>query len=355
MFSKIETYIVEVIRGQRRGFLIKPVLRLFSFFYGAAVFLRNWAYDHRCFKIFRPPVTVISIGNIVAGGTGKTPTVMLCAQAFANKYKVAVLSRGYRSQAGKIPAIVADGRDVQLCGDEPCLLKENLTEAMVIVGRDRARSALLAKERGADLVILDDGMQHRRVARDFEVVVVDGKDPFGQGKFLPAGFLRENGKALGRADLIVVNHSEGTAEVKEQLSSFSKAPMAATQMKIRVAFDLATSEKVHLRGQKVAAFCGIANPKRFVETLEKEGAEVVDILVCPDHKSADPAALKKFSEHCRGLGAKTLVCTEKDKVKILDTTLACLPIAWVQAELTFVDDESQKQWDSFVNKVVTFL
>lgn len=350
MFSRLEVYIVEVIREERKGALpclLKSFLYIFSVVYGAAIFLRNKLFDLNWLKVFRPPLPVISVGNIVAGGTGKTPTVLLLAEALSERFRVAVLSRGYRSGVGKGPCIV--GETSQNVGDEPTLLKDNLAQATVIVGSNRAESSLLAKEMGADIVLLDDGMQHRQLARDLEVVVVDGKDPFGRGKLLPAGFLRESPAAFKRADLIVANHSKGIS-----LPDFF-APVVKVEMKAQAFFDLATGKTVSLKGKKVGVFCGIAHPARFVETLQQEGIEVIETLSFADHKKPDVKSIKKFSDRCRDSGAEALICTEKDKIKILDLPSLPLPILWTKASLAILDEESQVNWDAFLDKVVKLL
>ena len=202
MLNKVENYLKHVIQGKKQGILrssIKCLLLPLSWIFHRGVQLRNWCYDKKWFKSYVPPVPiVISIGNIVAGGTGKTPVTLLFAYTFYNRFSLAILSRGYRSKAEKLdaPLILCDGKGplypAAYCGDEPYLFAQRLPEAHVIVGENRQKASYLAAKAGAQVILLDDGMQHEVAMRDFEVVVVDVGDPFGHGYFLPRGFLRED-------------------------------------------------------------------------------------------------------------------------------------------------------------------
>ena len=200
-----------------------------------AIFL----YEKGWMRRYVPPVPlVISVGNIVAGGTGKTPVTLLLAGAFYERFTVAILSRGYRSKAEKLdaPVLLCEGQGptfpASYCGDEPYLFAQRLPKAIVIVGGDRKKASFLAAKAGAQAIFLDDGMQHRRLVRDFDVVVVDVGDPFGQGYFLPRGFLRDDICSLARANLIILNHindSEQFTSVKMQLEPYSLAPIIGTK------------------------------------------------------------------------------------------------------------------------------
>lgn len=216
MLRKCERYITEIIRGKRQGTIssvLKGILRLFSWPYKIVVACRNWAYDKEWFRQYQAPVPImISVGNIVAGGTGKTPVTLMLAKAFYEEYSIGILSRGYRAPVEKLssPIALSVGKgpfhSAAYCGDEPYLLSQNLPEACVYVGKNRHKSANMAAMAGNEIVILDDGMQHRSIGRDFEVVVVDIDDPFGQGYYLPRGLLRENPRSLSRADFVIINN-----------------------------------------------------------------------------------------------------------------------------------------------------
>ena len=218
MMKKMELYLKQVISGRQKGvwaLCIKAILLPLSWLYRFFIYCRNWLYDRGWMRRYVPPVPlVISVGNIVAGGTGKTPVTLMLAEVFYGRFKPAILSRGYRSKAEKLvaPIFLCEGEGplfpASYCGDEPYLFAKRLPKALVIVGRNRRKASVLAAKAGAQVILLDDGMQHRRLAKDFEVIVVDAGNPFGNGYFLPRGFLREELHALKRADLIFVNHLE---------------------------------------------------------------------------------------------------------------------------------------------------
>lgn len=282
MFAFIETYIIHVITDQRKGFfpsLIKGALWILSCVYQAIVFLRNWGYDQGLFRQYNPPVPVVmSIGNIVAGGTGKTPLTLILAQEFSEAYHAVILSRGYRSQAERLssPVILSHGDGqgpilpANFCGDEPYMLAKNLPDVVIVVGRDRRKGAVLAAKTGGQLLLLDDGMQHRRLARDFEVVVMDGANPFGGGYYLPRGFLRESLKSLARADIIILNHVYSDAEydrLKKQIAVYSSSPIIATRANVCGVWSLIDHAPINLKGVKIGVFCAIAHPDYFLQTV----------------------------------------------------------------------------------------
>ena len=246
MKRNFEKYLLDVIKGEKNGFfpfLLRIFLWVLSWPFKLIVNCRNWMFDQGWVSRYSPPVpVVISVGNIVVGGTGKTPVTLMLAQEFYDDFLVAILSRGYRSQAEKlrVPVIISKGQGpmqpAKFCGDEPYLLAQNLPKVYVIVGKDRHKASNIAAKAGAHLIVLDDGMQHRRLARDFEIVVMDTYDLFGQGYFLPRGLLREDKKSLHRADLIILNHVHDInkfEETKKELAKFSDAPIIGTRMDVQ--------------------------------------------------------------------------------------------------------------------------
>lgn len=356
-----EFYFLAVIKGEKRGFLasiLRQILWILSCPFRCIVLFRNFAFDHGWFKRYYPPVPlVISIGNITAGGTGKTPVTLMIAEEFKEKVPLAILSRGYRSQAEKFaaPLLLNKKRGVihpaSLCGDEPYLLAENLPDAFVIVGKDRHLASNMAARFGAKLILLDDGMQHRKIARDLEVVVLDLLDPFGQGYFLPRGLLREGIGSLARADLIILNHAHDRARcdaIKREISQSTSAPVVATTMIVTDVLDLFGKPLIPLAGKKVGIFCGIAHPEYFRKTVEEMGASVVSEYFFPDHDQLDLNELQHFSKESLALDADVLVCTEKDRVKISDPIDLGLPIGWVKTKLQVI--EGLGNWNSFIER-----
>lgn len=356
-----ELYFLRVIRGKDRGFLpsmLKNLLFIFSCPYRIAIALRNWAFDHGWVRSYYPPIPlVISIGNITAGGTGKTPVTLMMAQEFYKKIPLAVLSRGYRSKAEKFssPILMSRGHGAihpaSFCGDEAYLIAQNLPEAIVIVGRDRRKASNIAAREGAQLVLLDDGMQYRKIARDLEVIVMDALDPFGQGHFLPRGLLREGKNSLSRADLIIINHAqdlENYEAIKQQISRWTSAPVVGVEMRVSSVQNLQGEKIESLQQKKVGIFCGIAHPDYFKATVQKQGAEITDEYFMPDHDMLDPEELVRFGKTCAGNGAEMLVCTEKDRVKITNSIQVKLPIAWIKSHLQIIDGLTH--WESFISK-----
>jgi tetraacyldisaccharide 4'-kinase len=359
--KRLELYLKDIVRGRRRGllaFLIKALLLPLSWLYGFGVNFRNRLYEKGWMRRYVPPVPlVISIGNIVAGGTGKTPVTLLLAGAFYERFIVAILSRGYRSKAEKLdaPVLLCEGQGpifpASYCGDEPYLFAQRLPKAIVIVGGNRKKASFLAAKAGAQAILLDDGMQHRRLARDFDVVVVDVSDPFGQGYFLPRGFLREDICSLARADLIILNHIRDPQQftsVKMQLKPYSSAPIVGTKGYVIAIRDLKGQEMGTLKEQSVGMFCAIAHPENFRHTLEQEGLQVVNEYILADHDSVKEKNLEQFAQASLKKGAKWLICTEKDRVKLRDQLTLALPIIWVQLELRVV--AGQEEWQNFLHQ-----
>jgi tetraacyldisaccharide 4'-kinase len=356
-----ERYFISVIKGQRKGAvasLLRFVLWLISIPYQVVVYCRNWMFDRGWLRKYVPPVPlVISIGNITAGGTGKTPLTLLLAESLKGKVPLAILSRGYRSVAERFSAPIVLHKQqglthpASLCGDEPFLLAENLPDVPVIVGRNRSLASKMAAKMGIEAIILDDGMQHRGIARDLEVVIMDLLDPFGQGYFLPRGLLREGKSALARADLIVLNHASDLLlleRVKKQISSISSAPIVGTRVEVVGLFDLKGKEELLHRGDKAAIFCAIAHPEHFRITVQEMGFEVVSEMFLPDHDTLNLSALEGFAAKALAGGAKRLLCTEKDRVKMACSVHLDLPICWVKTRLVVV--EGEESWQGFVSQ-----
>jgi tetraacyldisaccharide 4'-kinase len=237
------------------------------------------------------------------------------------------------------------------CGDEPYLLAANLPQAHVIVGRDRIKGAHLAASAGVKIILLDDGMQQRGIARDLEVIVMDISDPFGRGAFLPRGFLRETVESLARAHLIILNHVKDFTqyeEVKEQIAKYSQAPIVGTQMTTVHIWDFAGNELKTVEGKKVGIFCGIAHPEHFRRTIEQLGAHIVCEYFLPDHIPPNAAMLERFARQSQDSGADLILCTEKDWVKLTDIVPKRLPLAWLQMQTQVV--EGHNHWEAFIKK-----
>lgn len=362
MLKYAELYFLDLINDKYKGFfpkILKAFLHFLSWIYLSYTSCRNWAFDRGWLKKYSPPVpVVVSVGNIVAGGTGKTPITLLLARSFYADIPLAILSRGYRSKAEKLstPIILSRGQGpmhpASYCGDEPYMLSQNLPKAYVFVGRDRHQSSAMAAKAGVQLILLDDGMQHRRLARDFEVVVMDAYDPFGKGYHLPRGLLREGLRSLSRADLIVLNHvhdHDRYLAICQKIARYTTAPVVGTRPEVDALLDLKGFPSESLQNKKIALFCGIAHPEYFEKTVSQLGCHIVHRYFVPDHLDFDPDALVSFSKECEEKGVEVLVCTEKDRVKLVECLNLSLPVVWVRMRLGFV--EGYSQWEAFIHRV----
>lgn len=351
----------KLIRGEG-GFVgqaARVPLWLMSLPYRWIARVRNSAYERKWLHAQRPqgPV-IISVGNLVTGGTGKTPLVHLLARELQPNAKLAVLARGYRAKAekGRKPIGFGDSLgavpDASVCGDEIHLLAQRVPHALFFVGRNRRQAAHMAAAAGAQILLLDDGLQHRRLARDLDVVIIDGQDPLGNGYLLPRGTLRDRPEELRRAHLLVFNHIRSKAhfqEIRERLAPFSQAPAIGVTPKVTEIRDLGGKRLSSLQGTKVGIFCGIAQPKRFYDTVKGLGADIVDTLYSPDHRLPSAESFEAFAKRCKARGATLLLCTEKDRAKIGKPPRLALPIAYASIALDIVEGAST--WKQFIEDV----
>jgi tetraacyldisaccharide 4'-kinase len=327
-----------------------------SWLFAAGVGLRHFLYDQNIFTRHKAPLPVISIGNLVAGGAGKTQAALMLAEDLSKNLRVAVLSRGYKSLAehAKQPLLVKpEKHKPHVCGDEAWLLASRLPSSLIYANKNRYKSALEAKKAGAQLIILDDGMQHRKVHRDLEVVIIDSQSPLDH--FLPRGSLREQLRRLSCAHMLFfVGHPEQA--LREKIASFTSAPQVVTKIVLDGCFTLDGQQLSSLKNMPVALFCGIGNPSRFVRSIEELGAQVVAKQFSKDHQLLGENKLLKFAAFAREKGAKLLVCTEKDKVKLspgFRLTDSLMPIAWVKAHLEII--ENREAWITSVNAIKKYV
>lgn len=288
-----------------------------SWLFGAIVALRRFAYRVGVFRAHRVGRPVIVVGNLTVGGSGKTPLAVHLVRALQSRgLRVGVVSRGYGGTADA-PQRVDAGTSPGLAGDEPVLIAAR-TGAPVVVGRDRvAAAALLAPD--VDVIVADDGLQHYRLARDFEVVVVDGRRGLGNGRLLPAGPLREPPSRARRADAVVYNGGAAASDTRATGATASgRAPgpviagppaftMRLTPTGIVALHDGARTPLPNWEGRRVHAVAGIGDPERFFATLAGAGLDVVRHPF-PDHAS--------YSRDDLAFGDDApVLMTEKDAVK----------------------------------------
>lgn len=295
-------------------------LSLLSGLFAAGVALRGAAYARGLISREALPVPVISVGNLAVGGTGKTPTVIALARALGADRRLGVLTRGYKGST-RGPLLVSDGKDLlsdpATAGDEAVLLACSLPGVPVAVGAHRAAAGRLLLERaGADLILLDDGFQHRALVRDADVVLVDGDAPFGNGHLLPRGPLRESPCALARADAVLVRAAGEEGAALEAVRGYTAAHVGGVHVRAAGVTDGAGRPADSLSGVPVLAAAGIARPERFQATLAGIGARVVDFVPYPDHMAYTAGDAARLVERARAAGAAFVAVTAKDAVKL---------------------------------------
>jgi tetraacyldisaccharide 4'-kinase len=319
-------YFRALVGGQARGLgpsLQRGGLWLASVPYGWAMRLRNRLFDWGWKRSYRAPVPVVSVGNLTLGGTGKTPCVEYVARLYRQReLRVAILSRGYGANGGR--------------NDEALVLEENLPDVPHLQGADRVALAQTAvEELDSEILVLDDGFQHRRLRRDLDLVLVDATNPWGHGHVFPRGLLREPPAGLRRASVVVLTrcdqvHEQQRGRLREEVSRLAPGVLVVEtrhQPRELVNGEQATESLGRLKGRPVAVFCGIGNPEAFRHTLAGLGAEVSAFRVFPDHhpySRADVDDLRAWAD--RQAKECVVVTTQKDLVKLCLARLGGRPL-----------------------------
>jgi len=301
--------------------LLRALLFPFGLVYGCIMLLRRTGYRSGWLQSWRAPLPVISVGNLALGGSGKTPLVdWLVRQLRQQGLRVGVVSR----RDGAEPVVVSRGNGPEVPpavgGDEPCLLARRQPEAIVVVAARRRLAIERAHALGAEVVIMDDGFQHLAVARDLDLVVLDGRAPLGNGAVFPAGLLREFPRTLSRADLLIVSGGDG----KSLLPAQPPLIRCRRQLSDRVwGGDGTQLPLTELASRRVLAVAGIAEPERFFAQLAQAGVTPAATLALPDHASYDPSLLTQLRRQVEASAAELLLTTEKDAVKLQGAELGC--------------------------------
>ncbi len=343
-FERLENSLVRLIQEKgadrdRSGsvrFLL-GVLKGLSAVFAVAVAIRHFLYRTGIMRRHPLGIQVISIGNVTAGGTGKTPVTEIFARTLAKEgRKVAILSRGYRrkeapfwrrvfTQVIEPPLVVSDGRRVLLDaatgGDEPYMLASNLPGVAVVVDRNRVKAGRYAIKRlGCNTLILDDGFQYQKLKHSIEVVLVDSTNPFGNGNLLPRGILREPIRSIGRADLIFLTKCRGdVSAVKDEIRKYNAtAEIVECNHEPKLLRDVWSREEYPLdwlRGRRTCTLSGIASPKGFENSLRQLGAQVIWCERYADHHRYDSSEIIYALNRTADMGADALITTEKDAVR----------------------------------------
>lgn len=333
-----ESFYLDIISGRRQGLtgpLLRGLLASLTPIYGAASELRRFAFDRGWGHTHRVGVPVFSIGNLTTGGTGKTPTVAWLVQELLRRGRQpAIVSRGYRSLDG-------EGNDEKRLLDQLCPGVPHAQQRdRVVAARDVIESA------ACDVIVLDDGFQHRRLHRDLDILLIDAVHPWGFGHLLPRGLLRERIRALSRADVILMTRcdlasTEHLDALRKQITGLVEAPILATSFAVKelVNFERKSRPLGDLLEHRVSAFCGIGNPDGFRRTLATLGCPVADahFRPFPDHHHYIAGDLDRLGRWAQEHHAELLVTTRKDLVKIGREQLGGIPVYAIDIDLTFLD------------------
>lgn len=363
----VETFVLQVILEERRdkaAGVVRFILLLLSKVFMVVVKLRRFLYDVRLLRDSTLGIQVIAIGNLTVGGTGKTPVVEKFARELQNQGRtVAILSRGYRSKPPPLtkrlidrllfrsdttpPRVVSDGRslllDSETAGDEPYMLASNLKDVVVLVDKDRVKSGRYAIEKfGCDTLLLDDGFQYWKLAgRRRDIVLIDCQSPFGNEHLLPRGTLREPATHLQRAGTIFITKSDGnTNGLRARIARLNPAAGIIECVHHPLYLeDLFTGERMDLgflKGRKVAALSGIAQPESFENSLVKLGAELVYSKRFVDHHRFTLQEVLNVVNRSKKRQATAVITTQKDAVRFPKVDRRDLPILFMRVEINIM-------------------
>lgn len=363
---KLEHYINTIIYSDNRSDLrlFKQILRLFSLAYKGGSDIRRRLFRTGVRKTAHLPCAVISVGNITAGGAGKTPmTIYLADRLKRMGYDTAVVSRGYGGQAEKRGGIVSDGisvlMDAKTSGDEPNMIARRLEGVPVVVGADRHAAGMLAvREFDPRVIILDDAFQHIRLNRDIDLLLLDYQKPFGNTYLLPRGPLRESPAALLRADAIIFTRfdpgTEQTEHLPENLIRHCKvfksrhAPVITrwipknAPLSVKSPPDTGLPELSLISGKRVFLFSGIADNSRFKETVEQLKARIAGTCFFPDHHAYSARDIKEIHLRANELSPDFLITTEKDYSRISDGVTWPADLFVLDVEIAFSESEEHE-------------
>lgn len=368
-----------IVSGKAKGPLASVArtgLGVLSVAYAQGVQQRNKKFD-RADGVIRAAVPVISVGNITAGGTGKTPMVRyICQYLESTNYAPAILSRGYRAKDNEETIVVSRRGRLEVTpavsGDEAWLLGKGLGHTSVVIGRKRVKSAQLATATlGSDILVLDDGFQHRQLGRDLDIVLIDAANPFGYGHVLPRGLLREPLTGLHRADVIVLTKTDQVPNdilfgIKQQLLKWApQVPIMTTVHQSLGIQTLASWERneapqaapVGVEQPNFLTVSGIGQPDSFRHTVTSLGYTVCHSLDFGDHHEYTTDDVVRMWSEAFAKGANAIVTTEKDAVKLSQLQAVHdlkIPVFVIPIGIAFTEGEEQfKTYISEVGKKVT--
>jgi tetraacyldisaccharide 4'-kinase len=329
-----------IMDGSRRdpfAILVRMGLSIASIPYRMVMAIRNYAYDSGRREIHHAGVPVISVGNLTTGGTGKTPVVCYLAKALRSRdVRVSIVSRGY-------------GRGQTASNDEALELHERLPDVPHVQDPDRVEAARVAvEELDTQVILMDDGFQHRRLHRDLNIVVIDATCPFGYGRLLPRGLLREPIASIRRADLAIVTRMSQVEpstiqDIKSTIHRYHPTLEILVSdhrpSRLRV-YPQQFESMESLKGQRVVVVSGIGNPTAFETTVKQCGATIIGTHHLPDHDAYDRATVDEIRIWLKTVfPIDRIVCTHKDLVKLAIDQLEGVPLVAVEIELSLSDSD----------------
>ena len=347
-----ESQFREIVSSRQRGVIaagLRAVLAAAETPYAWVVQRKNAGFDSGNAKPAVVDAPVISVGNLTVGGTGKTPLVLWIARWLTEHgYEVTIISRGY-------------GRKGSAANDEALEIAARLPGVKQIQNPDRvaaAREAVAANPR--QVLLLDDAFQHRRIARNLDIVLLDALEPFGYEHLLPRGLLREPVSSLARAHVVALSRADAIDEPRRQEIRKRVRSLAPTALWLELAHQ-PTALVSHSgagqpldvwRGRRIAAFCGIGNPAGFRHTLASCDLEVAGFRELPDHFAYPPRAVADLEAWLRGqAGIAAAICTRKDLVKLPRETLAGLPLLALEIDLAITSE--RKKFEATLAKTIS--
>jgi tetraacyldisaccharide 4'-kinase len=361
--GNVKKKIQEIMTGGRESGSLFLTLFLFaiSIGYGWIVRLRETLYKKGLLQSKRLPCTVISIGNLTVGGSGKTPMTIYVAEFIRHLgYGVAIISRGYKGQAEKVGGVVCDGRKICMgpytAGDEPFMVAQRLKTVPVIVGQNRFKAGRLAiQEFKPDVLLLDDAFQHLKLHRDIDLVLLDSKDPLGNTYLFPRGTLRESASALSRGDAVILTRSdiEKPASLGQIKKHFPRKPIfhsfhtpyvykIVTGNRSQSRDRLTISSKYDFdifKNKRVFAFSGIASNDDFRRTIESFQCKLENFSGFPDHHQYSDKELDKIIKSATDLSAEFIFTTEKDYVRIAHKIKWPMDLVIIGIEICFREND----------------
>lgn len=330
-------------------------MRILAYIYYLITSFRNFLYDKKVLPIHRlKEVEIFCVGNITVGGTGKTPAVHFFVKSLLDMgKKVAVVSRGYKGKRKREPLLVSDGMvifaTVEESGDEPYIHAINL-KVPVIVGANRYKACQFAKKHfNIDTIVLDDGLQHRKLFRDFNVVLIDATNPFGGKHLLPMGLLREDfKKAAKRAKEFIITKADLVNErdlkrIKNYLKKKFKKEVSVAKHGVHNLCDVQGNMKplFWIKDKKVLIFSGLANPLNFEKTVISLKPSYIERIDFKDHHTFKPKDIALIRKRAEKMEADYVLTTEKDFVK-LPENIKINNLLVLKIEFTMLEDNTLK-------------